>query len=169
MTPSVSVFGAAGYAGALAARLLHRHPEFALRTVTSRSDVGTRLDALYPHHRVPLELEQLDVDRHADGLDAAVVAYPHGASAELVAELRARGVRVVDLSADFRLRDPALYEEWYRRHPSPELIADAVYGLPELYREELAGAELVANPGAIRPPRSSPWRRWRVRALSPTS
>jgi N-acetyl-gamma-glutamyl-phosphate reductase len=76
-----------------------------------------------------------------------VVAYPHGAAAPLVAELRARGVRVVDLSADFRLRDPDVYAEWYKQHPEPELIAEAVYGLPERYRDEIANADLVANPG----------------------
>ncbi len=146
MTPSVSVFGAAGYAGALSARLVARHPGFELRAVTGRSDVGRRLDDLYPHHRVSSTLEELDLDRHAD-VDAAIVAYPHGAAAELVAELVARGVRVVDLSADFRLRDPAVYAEWYREHPSPELIADAVYGLPELYRDQIPEARLVANPG----------------------
>ena len=144
--PSVAVFGAAGFAGALAARLLHAHPWFVLATVTARSDVGRRLDDLYPQHRVPLELEELDLDRHGE-VDAAVVAYPHGAAAEVVSELRARGVRVVDLSADFRLRDAAVYGHWYREHPAPELIAEAVYGLPELYREQLVGAELVANPG----------------------
>ncbi len=144
--PSVSVFGAAGYTGALSARLLHRHPTFELTAVTARSDVGQRLDDLYPHHRVPLELEQLDLDRHA-AVDAAVVAYPHGAAAELVAELHRRGVRVVDLSADFRLRDVAVYEEWYRAHPEPALLSEAVYGLPERYREQIRGADLVANPG----------------------
>jgi N-acetyl-gamma-glutamyl-phosphate reductase len=142
----VAVFGAAGYTGALTARLLHRHPTFALRTVTARSDVGQRLDELYPHHRVPLELEELDLDRQA-GVDAAVVAYPHGAAAELVAELVGRGVRVVDLSADFRLRDPGVYEEWYRVHPEPELLPTAVYGLPERYREQIRHAAIVANPG----------------------
>jgi N-acetyl-gamma-glutamyl-phosphate reductase len=140
------VLGASGYAGALAARLLQRHPRFELRAVTSRSDAGTRLSDLYPHHRVPLMLEELDFDRHAS-VDAAIVAYPHGASAPVVSDLRDRGVKVVDLSADFRLRDVGTYEEWYRPHPAPELIADAVYGLPELYREQLAGADLVANPG----------------------
>jgi N-acetyl-gamma-glutamyl-phosphate reductase len=142
----VAVFGAAGYAGALSARLLDRHPGFELTAVTSRSEVGRRLDELYPHHRVALELEELDLDRHAS-IDAAVVAYPHGAAAELVGELVARGVRVVDLSADFRLRDPAVYEEWYRQHPDPELLSRAVYGLPERYREQIAGAQIVANPG----------------------
>jgi N-acetyl-gamma-glutamyl-phosphate reductase len=146
VTHSVAVFGAAGYTGALTARLLHGHPSFRLDTVTARSDVGRRLDVLYPHHRVPLELEELDLDRHA-AVDAAVVAYPHGAAAELVSELCRRGVRVVDLSADFRLRDLAVYEEWYRPHPEPALLADAVYGLPERYRERIRGAKLVANPG----------------------
>jgi N-acetyl-gamma-glutamyl-phosphate reductase len=144
--PRVAVFGASGYAGALTARLLHEHPGFVLAAVTARSEVGRRLDDLYPHHRVPLGLEELDLDRHGD-VDAAVVAYPHGAAAELVAELRSRGVRVIDLSADFRLRDAGVYEEWYRPHPAPELIAGAVYGLPELYRSDIARADLVANPG----------------------
>jgi N-acetyl-gamma-glutamyl-phosphate reductase len=140
------VFGAAGYAGALSAALVERHPSLQLRYVTARGDVGRRLSDLYPRHRVALELEDLDFDRHAR-VDAAIVAYPHGAAAEVVAELVARGVRVVDLSADFRLRDPAVYAEWYREHPHPELIAHAVYGLPELYRERLRDAQLVANPG----------------------
>jgi N-acetyl-gamma-glutamyl-phosphate reductase len=144
--PSVSVFGAAGFTGALTAGLLHRHPSFELKALTARSDQGRRLDDVYPRHRVPLELEELDLDRHAD-VDAAVVAYPHGAAAPLVAELRARGVRVVDLSADFRLRDAAVYGRWYREHQAPQLLADAVYGLPERYREEIAKADLVANPG----------------------
>jgi N-acetyl-gamma-glutamyl-phosphate reductase len=147
VTPNVAVFGAAGYAGALSARLVHRHPAFALTTITARSDVGRRLHDIYPHHRVPLVLEELDLDRHADGLDAAIVAYPHGAAAEVVSALVARGVRVVDLSADFRLRDPQVYGEWYREHPDPGLIADAVYGLPELYRDAIPGATIVANPG----------------------
>jgi N-acetyl-gamma-glutamyl-phosphate reductase len=146
VTHSVAVFGAAGYAGALSARLLHRHPSFHLQSVTARSDVGRRLDDLYPHYRVPLVLEELELDRHAS-VDAAVVAYPHGAAAELVGELHRRGVKVVDLSADFRLRDAAVYEEWYRPHPEPGLLAGAVYGLPERYREEIRGAEIVANPG----------------------
>ena len=138
--------GASGYTGALAARLLQRHPHFDLVAVTSRSDVGRRLDDLYPYHRVPLTLEELDLDRHGK-VDAAIVAYPHGAAAPLVAGLRERGVKVVDLSADFRIRDVAEYERWYVAHPHPELVEDAVYGLPERYRDAVRDAELVANPG----------------------
>jgi N-acetyl-gamma-glutamyl-phosphate reductase len=147
VSEDVVVFGAGGYTGALSARLLDRHPFFELVAITGRSDAGRRLDDLYPHHRVGLVLEELDLDRHSQA-GAAIVAYPHGAAAELVKELRERGVKVVDLSADFRLRDADVYGEWYREHPAPELLPEAVYGLPELgYREAVSGASLVANPG----------------------
>jgi N-acetyl-gamma-glutamyl-phosphate reductase len=142
----VAVIGAAGYAGAVAARLLHRHPHFELAHVTARSDAGARLDEIHPRTRVPLPLEAYDPDRHA-AVDAAVVAYPHGAAAPVVAELRERGVRVLDLSADFRLHDRATYEEWYGEHGAPVLLGEAVYGLPERHRDAIAGADLVANPG----------------------
>jgi N-acetyl-gamma-glutamyl-phosphate reductase len=142
----VAVLGAAGYAGAIASWLLHRHPHFELAHVTARSDVGTPLAAVHPRTRVPLVLEEYDADRHSD-VDAAVVAYPHGAAAPVVAGLRERGVRVVDLSADFRLHDRAVYEEWYGTHPAPELLRGAAYGLPEMHRREISRADLVANPG----------------------
>jgi N-acetyl-gamma-glutamyl-phosphate reductase len=142
----VAVVGAAGYAGAVVSALLHRHPHFELAHVTARSDAGARLDHVHPRTRVPLVLEEYDAERHAD-VDAAVVAYPHGAAAPVVAELRERGVRVVDLSADFRLHDRATYEDWYGEHAAPALIGDAVYGLPELHRVDIAAADLVANPG----------------------
>jgi N-acetyl-gamma-glutamyl-phosphate reductase len=142
----VLVVGGSGYAGALAARLIDRHPAFALDAVTSRSDAGRPLTALYPHHRVDAVLEELDLDRHGD-VEAAIVAYPHGAAAPVVAALRARGVRVVDLSADFRLDDQPTYEQWYGEHGAPELFGDGVYGLPEVYGERIAAADLVANPG----------------------
>ncbi len=146
-TPTVSVFGAAGFTGALTAHLLYGHPKFSLQALTARSDVGKTLADLYPYHRVPIVLEEFDIDSHAD-VDAAVVAYPHGAAAPVVAELRQRGVRVVDLSADFRLRDAGLYGQWYREHPAPELLDAAVYGLPELsYRDRIGQSDLVANPG----------------------
>jgi N-acetyl-gamma-glutamyl-phosphate reductase len=144
--PDVAVIGASGYTGALASRLVHRHPELELVAVTSRSDAGRRLDDLYPQHRVPLVLDAFDPDELGP-VDAAIVAYPHGAAAPVVAQLRERGVKVVDLSADFRLRDLATYEEWYVPHEAPGLLAEAVYGLPELHRDALRGADLVANPG----------------------
>ena len=142
----VLVAGASGFTGALAAHIVWRHPKLELVAITSRTDAGKRLDTLYPRYRVPLELSELDLDR-IEGIDAAIVAYPHGAAAPTVAALRAAGVLVVDLSADFRLRDLPTYERWYGEHGAPELLEGAVYGLTELYRDELRKAELVATPG----------------------
>lgn len=145
--PTVLVAGASGFAGALAARLIDRHPRFRLGAITSRSDAGARLSDLYPHHRVDAVLEELDLDRHG-ACDAAIVGYPHAASAPVVAQLRAAGAKVVDLSADFRLDDLEVYREYYEvEHPHPELLAGAVYGLPELHRERIRDASLVAGPG----------------------
>jgi N-acetyl-gamma-glutamyl-phosphate reductase len=152
-SPRVLVAGATGFAGALAAHLLWRHPRFELAGVTGRSEVGRRLDDLYPRYRVPLKIEQLDLDRlaleHDAGgrLDAAVVAYPHAAAAPTVGALRELGARVVDLSADFRLTSIETYEQWYGPHPRPELRDQAAYGLTELHRAQIAAAAIVANPG----------------------
>src|SRR4051812_10961030 len=141
----VLVAGASGFTGALAARIVWGHPNLELVAATSRSDAGKRLDALYPRYRAPIELTEPDFG--AIEFDAAIVAYPHGASAPTVAALRQRGALVVDLSADFRLRDLATYERWYGEHKSPQPLGEAVYGLSELYREELRTAKLVATPG----------------------
>lgn len=142
----VLVAGASGFAGALAAELVWCHPRLELVSATSRSDAGKPLSRLYPRYRVPVTLEELDLER-ADDIDAAIVAYPHGASAPVVAELRGLGALVIDLSADFRLGDLATYKRWYGEHGAPELLEGAVYGLPELHREAIRSAELVANPG----------------------
>ncbi len=142
----VVVAGASGYAGALAAELVWRHPAFELAAATSRSQAGERLSSLYPRYRCPIELTELDLALLED-VDAALVAYPHGAAAPVVAEMRGRGLTVVDLSADFRLVDAAIYERWYAPHGEPELLDNAVYGLTELDRDSIRTAELVANPG----------------------
>jgi N-acetyl-gamma-glutamyl-phosphate reductase len=142
----VAVLGASGYAGAIASSLIWRHPFFSLKHVTARSESGALLDEIHPRTRVPLLLEDWDPDVQGE-VDAALVCWPHRVSAPAVAELRERGVRVVDLSADFRLHDRATYEDWYGEHAAPGLIGEAVYGLPELHRSEIAGAGLVANPG----------------------
>jgi N-acetyl-gamma-glutamyl-phosphate reductase len=149
--PRVIVAGATGFAGALAAHLLWRHPGFRLVAVTGRSELGRSLEELYPRYRVPMPIEALDLEAlDLDGLDrvdAAVVAYPHAAAAPTVAGLRERDVRVVDLSADFRLASLPIYERWYGEHPRPDLLGEAVYGLTELHREAIRGAAIVANPG----------------------
>src|ERR687894_111498 len=141
-----AVIGAAGFGGAVAAAILQRHPSIELTAVTARSDAGRRHDEIYPAHRVPLVLETFDPDAIAERADAALVAYPHKAAAPAVRALRERGLKVVDLSADFRLERDS-YEEWYQPHDAPELLDDAVYGLTEGHREEIQSAELVAAPG----------------------
>jgi N-acetyl-gamma-glutamyl-phosphate reductase len=142
----VLVAGASGYAGALAAELAWRHPRLELVRVTARSGAGTRLDELYPSYGVPMVLEEPS-EEGAEGIDAAIVAYPHGAAAPVVAAFRRAGVKVVDLSADFRLHDLDTYARWYGDHRAPELLEEAVYGLTELHRDRIADAGLVANPG----------------------
>ena len=142
----LAVIGATGYAGALAAAIVYQHPSLELTAVTGRSDVGMPHYELYAHYRVPLELEQFDADAVAARADAALVAYPHKAAAPVVKALRERGLKVVDLSADFRL-DQDRYEAYYQPHEAPELLGEAVYGLTELHREAIRGASLVAAPG----------------------
>jgi N-acetyl-gamma-glutamyl-phosphate reductase len=142
----VMVAGASGYAGALAAELVAKHPSLELAGATSRSDVGTALNELYPQYETSVALEELDLAA-LEEIDAAIVAYPHGASAPVVAGMRGLGIKVVDLSADFRLSDLPTYERWYGPHGEPDLLEGAVYGLTELHRHRIAEAELVANPG----------------------
>jgi N-acetyl-gamma-glutamyl-phosphate reductase len=142
----VAVVGAAGYGGAVAAAILRRHPSLELTAVTARSDAGRRHDELYPRYRVPLQLEAFDADAIAERAGSAVVGYPHRAAAPAVKALRERGLKVVDLSADFRL-DRDRYERWYQPHEAPELLDEAVYGLTEAHRDEIRGADLVAAPG----------------------
>jgi len=142
----IAVIGAAGFAGAVAARILDRHPHFDLASIQARSDVGERHDLLYPQHRVQMRLDDVDPSL-LDGFDAAVVALPHGAAAGVVAELRNRDIRVVDLSADFRLSDPKTYAHWYGEHGAPALFGTAAYGLPELDRSGIVAADIVACPG----------------------
>jgi N-acetyl-gamma-glutamyl-phosphate reductase len=142
----VLVAGASGYAGALAAELVRRHPSLELARVTARTDAGRRLRELHPQYGVDLVLEEPSAEDGSD-VEAAIVAYPHGAAAPVVAAMREQGTRVVDLSADFRLRDLDAYSRWYGEHGAPQLLSEAVYGLTELHREAIAGAGLVANPG----------------------
>lgn len=143
----VHVFGAAGFAGAQLAALVDAHPSLELGAITARGDAGRRLVEVAPEHRVERRLEAPDVEAVEAG-DLAAVCYPHAEAAALVSDLIDRGARVVDVSADHRLRDPALYPAVYGfEHPRPDLLAEAVYGLPERYREEIRAARLVANPG----------------------
>jgi len=139
----VGIVNVTGYAGAETARLLARHPEVRLVAATGRSGAGQPLGDVFPH------LADLDLAVQEDlpDVDVAFSALPHHASAEIIPRLVERGQRVVDISADYRLHDVALYERWYGQHPSPELLAEAPYGLPELHAPRIASARLVANPG----------------------
>jgi N-acetyl-gamma-glutamyl-phosphate reductase len=140
------VAGASGYAGALTAELITKHPSLELARITARTEAGRRLNELYPRYGVNLVLEEPAAEDGAD-VDAAIVAYPHGAAAPVVAALRKQGTKVVDLSADFRLHDVDAYARWYGEHSAPQLVPEAVYGLTELHRHSIAGADLIANPG----------------------
>jgi N-acetyl-gamma-glutamyl-phosphate reductase len=142
----IAVCGASGFAGALCASIVQRHPNLELTLLTARSDAGRRHDEIYPRYRVPLPMGEFDPDVVAEAADAALVAYPHGASAPAVKALRERGLKVVDLSADFRL-DRGRYESYYQPHGAPELLEEAVYGLTELHRDAIREADLVAAPG----------------------
>jgi N-acetyl-gamma-glutamyl-phosphate reductase len=126
-----------------------RHPAFEIAAVTSEQRAGQPVGESFPALRGQLDLvfEAADPERLAAKVDLAFAALPHAASAPSVAALRRAGVAVADLSADFRLRDLDVYREWYGEHPAPALLAEAVYGLPELHREALRGASLVACPG----------------------
>jgi N-acetyl-gamma-glutamyl-phosphate reductase len=143
----VHVIGAAGFAGAQLAALVDAHPHFELAQITARADAGRRLVDVAPQYRVTRKLTAYAPETVTVG-DLAAIAYPHAEAAPLVAELVDRGVRVVDISADHRLRDISAYPAWYGfDHPRPDLVAEAVYGLPERNRDAIRTARLVANPG----------------------
>ena len=146
-----AVVGAAGYAGVEAVRILLGHPDFELTCITSSSDAGTPIAELYPALDGICELvfEEHDAQAVAAKADVAFLAVPHTASLAMTPALVEAGVQVVDLSADYRLADASVYEHWYgAKHTSLDLLAQAIYGLPELARDELkAGTPVVACPG----------------------
>jgi len=150
----VAVIGASGYTGQELLRLLVNHPDVELVSVTSRQEAGRPLTSVFPRlagapsvkglHFMEPEIGAVA----ATGAKTAFLALPHGVASEFALPLLERGIRVIDLSADFRLRDPQVYAEFYgHAHPAPELLSRAVYGLPEFYRDEIASSDLVASPG----------------------
>lgn len=145
----VAIVGASGYTGVELLRLLHCHPEVAITCVTSEQSAGKAISEVFPtlRSRYNLVLENLEPVRIADRADFIFTALPHKAAMEVVPTFLKLGKRVVDLSADYRLRDAKEYEAWYEPHMNPALLEQSVYGLPELRREKIAGADLVANPG----------------------
>jgi N-acetyl-gamma-glutamyl-phosphate reductase len=142
----VGIFGASGYTGRELVSILRRHPQAVVRFATSETYAGGTLDDLYPS-APPLPLVSAE-EAPLDGVDVAFCCLPHTASMPLVRRLQEAGVSTVDLSADFRLNTAARYEQWYKtEHTAPDLLSEAVYGLPELYRAAIRGTKLVANPG----------------------
>ncbi len=145
----VGIIGASGYTGVELARILSNHPEVQLTLATSRQYQGKPLSEVFPNLRgkVDLLFENQPVTDLVGKADFFFTAVPHKTAMNLVPELLAAGKKVIDLSADFRLRDVATYEDWYQPHSSSHLLEEAVYGLPELYKEEISQSRLTANPG----------------------
>jgi len=157
MKISVSIVNVTSYTGIELLRLLSQHPHFSVEAVTARSAAGQRLYEVFPQCYAGLKQRDhsstgfdaaLVIAEEPEQTDLAFVCLPHAAAATSVVQLLERGTKVVDLSADFRLRDAAVYEEWYKHtHPAPALLETAVYGLCERYRERIEAATLIANPG----------------------
>ncbi len=145
----VGIVGGTGYTGVELLRILAAHPEASVRCITSRSEAGTPVADMYPNLRGHYDLAFSEPDAAVlKACDLVFFATPHGVAMRMVPELMAAGVRVVDLSADFRLKDLDVWARWYgMAHEAPEWAAKAVYGLPEVARAEIANAQLVANPG----------------------
>lgn len=138
-----AILNVTGYAGLNAAMLLRGHPTFVLTAVSGRGDAGKRLGEVFPWWDGP----DLRIEESVPATDLIICGLPHAAAAAAIAPLHAAGSKIVDISADLRLRDAALYERWYGPHGAPALLADAVYGLPELHRRAIGESRLVGNPG----------------------
>jgi N-acetyl-gamma-glutamyl-phosphate reductase len=149
----IAIVGASGYSGEELVRLLLNHPHAELAAVTSRQYVGQPLAQIFPkfasHPKSKaLRFIEPNVDTLAQQADVVFLALPHGLAAEYAVPLMQKNVTVIDLSADFRVRNPSVYKEFYAHdHPAPELLKQAVYGLPEVYREQIKKSSLIASPG----------------------
>ncbi|WP_306535992.1 N-acetyl-gamma-glutamyl-phosphate reductase [Geobacter sp.] len=146
---NVAVVGASGYTGVELLRLLHCHPEVAVTCITSEQSAGRPVADVFPtlRGRYAQVLENLEPVRVAEKADLIFTALPHKAAMEVVPTFLKLGRRVIDLSADYRFNDAAVYEQWYEPHMNPENLNEAVYGLPEVRREKIGDAQLVGNPG----------------------
>jgi N-acetyl-gamma-glutamyl-phosphate reductase len=157
----VAIIGAGGYTGVESIEILLRHPEAKLTYLTALPEECGHVADIYGQlrGRCDMMIEPLDLDKLAKSADVALCCLPHKVSMSFVPKLLAAGVKVVDFSADYRIKNLALYEKYYEPHTDKENLAHAVYGLPELFRANIKGARLVANPAAIRPEPAWPWRR----------
>ncbi|MDD2851273.1 MAG: N-acetyl-gamma-glutamyl-phosphate reductase [Desulfuromonadaceae bacterium] len=146
---NVAIVGASGYTGLELIRILHCHPEVAVTCLTSEQSAGKRISEVFPtlRERCDIVLENLEPVRVAEKADIIFTALPHKAAMEVVPTFLTLGKKVIDLSADYRLADPAVYGQWYEPHMNPANLKKAVYGLPEIRRAKIKKAQLVANPG----------------------
>ncbi len=149
MKTRVGIIGATGYTGVELLRLLLHHPEVEVTALTSQKYAGTPIASVFPSlmKRLQLKCEELNVDTISKKVDFIFTAVPHKTAMEVVPLFHRQGKRVVDLSADFRFRNAAVYEKWYQKHTSADLLSESVYGLPELHREKIRNAKIVGNPG----------------------
>lgn len=149
MKTRVGIIGATGYTGVELVRLLLHHPRIEVTALTSQKYAGVPLDQVFfsltPH--LPIKCEELNVDQIAMKTDFIFTAVPHKTAMEVVPLFHQKGKRIVDLSADFRFKDAGVYERWYQKHMSSNLLSESVYGLPELHREKIRKAKIVGNPG----------------------
>jgi len=148
----VGVIGGSGYVGGELVRLLLPHPEVELTAITSRANAGQFIFTIHPNLRAATQLKFTPpkMSQIADNCDLVFAAMPHGKSLELVPQLLETGVKVIDMSADYRLKNPADYDKWYKwKHTHPELLEEAVYGIPELHRKEIKNARLIGCPGCM--------------------
>jgi N-acetyl-gamma-glutamyl-phosphate reductase len=145
----IGIVGGTGYTGVELLRLLARHPQAELRAITSRADAGTPVSQMFPSLRGHVDLKFTHPDEaHLDQCDVVFFATPNGIAMQQTRALLDAGVKVIDLAADFRIKDIAVWEKWYgMTHACPDLVAEAVYGLPEVNRDKIKQARLVANPG----------------------
>lgn len=148
----VGVVGASGYVGGETLRLLVNHPKVEITAVTSRQYAGQYLHRIQPSLRgfTDMVFSELDYDRMSDRCDIIITAVPHGSATEIVKAFYDRGIRIIDLSADYRLHDPAAYDKWYGwEHPHPEYLKKSVFGVPELHRDQIKDSQLVSCPGCM--------------------
>ncbi|MFH1715042.1 MAG: N-acetyl-gamma-glutamyl-phosphate reductase, partial [Elusimicrobiota bacterium] len=147
---NIAIIGASGYTGRELVRILLNHPEVKITHVTSESNKGKAFSEFYPEFRDMTDIifESFDADKIAKDTDLAFLGLPHGASLKIGPVLYKKGIKVVDLSGDFRLKDVKEYEKWYKiEHTETDTLKEAVYGLPELFRDKIKKAKFIANPG----------------------
>ena len=148
----IGVVGASGYVGGETLRLLVNHPEVEITMVTSRQHVGQYIHRVQPSLKgfTDLTFSELDYDKMSDKCDFVFIAVPHGTATEIVKTLYDRGLKIIDLSADYRLHNPEDYVKWYGwEHPHPDYLSKSVFGIPELHREQIKNAQLVSCPGCM--------------------